>query len=45
MDLEELEPRKSKDYEIGGDLATLSVGELKELVETLKGEIGRLEEA
>ena len=45
MDLEELEPRKKKDFEIGGDLSTLSVDELKDLAATLKGEIARIEEA
>lgn len=45
MDLEELEPRKKKDFEIGGDLSTMSVAELKELAETLRGEIARIEEA
>jgi uncharacterized small protein (DUF1192 family) len=45
MDLEELEPRKRKEFEIGGDLSTLSVAELKELAETLRGEIARIEEA
>lgn len=45
MDLEELEPRKRQDYEIGGDLSKLSVGELNELVETLTKEIARVQEA
>jgi uncharacterized small protein (DUF1192 family) len=45
MDLEELEPRKRMEFEIGGDLSTLSVAELKELAETLRGEIARIEEA
>ena len=45
MDLEELEPRKSRDYEIGGDLSNLSIEELNELVATLTSEIARIEEA
>ncbi len=45
MDIEELEPRKTPKFEIGGDLSTLSVEELKELVAVLKGEIARIEEA
>lgn len=44
MDLEELEPRKRKDFEIGGDLSGFSVEELQELVATLRGEIARIEE-
>ena len=32
MDLDDLEPRKSADYEIGGDLTKLSVEELKGLI-------------
>ncbi|MGI9384531.1 MAG: DUF1192 domain-containing protein [Methyloligellaceae bacterium] len=45
MDLEELEPRKSKDYVIGCDLSNLSIEELRELVATLTSEIARIEEA
>lgn len=45
MDLEELEPRKSKDHQIGGDLSNLSIEELKELIATLTSEIARIEEA
>ncbi|MCG8560262.1 MAG: DUF1192 domain-containing protein [Hyphomicrobiales bacterium] len=45
MDLEELEPRKSKDYEIGGDLSNLSIEELKALVAKLTSEIVRIEDA
>ena len=45
MDMEELEPRKSKDFEIGIDLSNHSIEELKELAETLAGEISRIEEA
>jgi uncharacterized small protein (DUF1192 family) len=43
MDLEDLEPKKKKVYELGQDLSKLSLGELAELVETLKGEIARVE--
>lgn len=43
MDMEELEPRKKKEFAIGGDLSTLSLDELAELIETLKGEIARIE--
>lgn len=43
MDLEELEPRKRKDFEIGGDLSGFSVEELKELVAVLQNEIARIE--
>jgi uncharacterized small protein (DUF1192 family) len=45
MDLEDLEPKKKKAYELGQDLSKLSVGELAELVETLKAEIARVEAA
>jgi len=44
MDLEELEPKKKKGHEIGADLGKLSVDDLKELVETLKAEIARIEQ-
>jgi uncharacterized small protein (DUF1192 family) len=43
MDLEDLEPKKVKPHELGQDLAKLSVGELKGLVETLQVEIARVE--
>ena len=43
MDLEDLEPKKKKAYELGQDLSKLSVGELAELIESLKEEIGRVE--
>ena len=39
MDLEDLEPKKKKAYELGQDLSKLSVGELAELVETLKARL------
>jgi uncharacterized small protein (DUF1192 family) len=44
MDLDDLEPKK-KAYELGQDLTKLSVGELAELIETLKAEIARVEQA
>ena len=43
MDLEELEPRKLKAFEIGCDLSNYSIEELKELAETLANEISRIE--
>ena len=43
MDLEDLEPKKKKAYGLGQDLSKLSLGELAELVETLKAEIARVE--
>jgi uncharacterized small protein (DUF1192 family) len=43
MDLDDLQPKKAKTYELGRDLAELSVGELTALVEALKGEIARVE--
>lgn len=45
MDIEELEPRKRKGFEIGCDLSGHSVEELKELAETLGEEIKRIGEA
>ena len=45
MDIEELEPRKPKVFEIGCDLSDHSIEELKELIETLGSEISRIEEA
>jgi uncharacterized small protein (DUF1192 family) len=45
MDLDDLEPKKVKAYELGQDLSKLSVGELAELIETLKEEIARVEAA
>jgi uncharacterized small protein (DUF1192 family) len=44
MDLDDLEPKR-KAYELGQDLTKLSVGELAELIETLKAEIARVEQA
>jgi uncharacterized small protein (DUF1192 family) len=43
MNLDDLEPKKVKAYELGQDLAKLSIGELAALVETLKAEIARVE--
>jgi uncharacterized small protein (DUF1192 family) len=45
MDLDDLEPKKKKAYELGQDLSKFSVGELAELIETLKEEIARVEAA
>jgi uncharacterized small protein (DUF1192 family) len=45
MDLDDLEPKKKKSYELGQDLSKLSVGELVELIESLKEEIARVEAA
>ena len=44
MDIEELEPRKKKDFEIGCDLSNHSIDELKELVAVLGNEISRLKD-
>ena len=44
MDLDDLEPKRVKAYELGQDLSKLSVGELAELIETLKAEIARVAE-
>ncbi|MEM7398461.1 MAG: DUF1192 domain-containing protein [Pseudomonadota bacterium] len=43
MDLDDLTPKKPKGHEIGQDLSTLSEEELKALIETLQGEIARIE--
>lgn len=43
MDLNDLTPKKPKGHEIGQDLSTLSEGELLALIETLQGEIARVE--
>lgn len=45
MDIEELEPRKRKTFEIGEDLSARSVEELKELAQSLREEIDRIEKA
>ena len=44
MDIEDLVPKKPKGHEVGADLSKLSVGELKELIETLRAEIARVEQ-
>ena len=44
MSIEALDPKKSKGDEVGTDLSKLSVGELGELIETLKAEIARVEQ-
>ena len=43
MDIDDLIPKKPKGHEIGQDLSMLSEAELKALIETLQGEIGRIE--
>ncbi len=43
MDMEELEPRKPKAFALGGDLSTLSIEELRELIDRLNTEISRIE--
>jgi len=43
MDLDDLTPKKPKGHEIGQDVSKLSETELKALIETLQGEIGRIE--
>lgn len=43
MDLDELEPKKRKTHELGQNLASLSIAELRALVEALKEEIARVE--
>ena len=45
MDLDDLEPKKAKSHVLGEDLSKRSVAELTELIETLRGEIARVEEA
>jgi len=46
MDLDDLQPvKKPKNYELNQDLSKLSVGELKALIEDLKAEIARVEQA
>ena len=42
MDTDDLEPRKPPAFEIGGDLSTLSVEELEDLIERLTAEIDRI---
>jgi uncharacterized small protein (DUF1192 family) len=43
VNLDDLETKKVKAYELGQDLAKLSIGELAVLVETLTAEIARVE--
>lgn len=45
MDLNDLTPKKPKGHELGQDLSKLSVAELQALIETLKDEIARVEQA
>jgi uncharacterized small protein (DUF1192 family) len=45
MDLDHLEPKKAKSHVLGEDLSKHSVAELGALIETLKAEIARVEEA
>jgi uncharacterized small protein (DUF1192 family) len=45
MDLDDLTPKKPKGHELGQDLSKHSVAELKALIDTLKTEIARVEEA
>ena len=45
MDLDDLTPKKPKGQELGQDLSKHSVAELEALVNTLKAEIARVEEA
>ena len=45
MDLDDLEPKKAKSHVLGEDLSKHSVAELGALIETLKTEIARVEEA
>ncbi|MEG6507484.1 DUF1192 domain-containing protein [Methyloligella sp. 2.7D] len=43
MNWDELEPKKPPQHQLGQDLSALSVDELKALIETLQGEIARVE--
>jgi len=47
MDLDDLQPppKKTKSYELGQDLSKHSVGELRALIDELKAEIARVEQA
>ena len=47
MDLDDLTPppKKVKGHEIGADLSKPSVGELRALIDELKAEIARVEQA
>ena len=46
MDIDDIAPppKKAKSFQLGQDLSKLSVGELRELIETLKAEIARVEQ-
>jgi len=45
MDLDDIAPPpKKKTHELGQDLSKFSVSELQALIDTLKGEIARVEE-
>ena len=46
MDLDDLQPvKKAKSYELGQELSKHSVGELEALIDVLKAEIARVEQA
>ncbi len=46
MDLDELQPvKKAKTYELGQELSKHSVGDLEALIDALKAEIARVEQA
>ena len=45
MDIDDLTPKKPKGQELGQDLSKHSVAELQALIEALKAEIARVEEA
>jgi uncharacterized small protein (DUF1192 family) len=46
MDLDDLQPpKKAKSYELGQDLSKHSVGELQALIDELRAEIARVEQA
>jgi uncharacterized small protein (DUF1192 family) len=47
MDTDDLAPppKKAKSYELGQDLSKLSVAELRALIDELKAEIARVEQA
>jgi len=47
MDTDDLAPppKKAKSYELGQDLSKHSVGELRALIDELKAEIARVEQA
>lgn len=46
MDTDDIAPLpKKKTHELGQDLSKLSVAELQALIDTLKGEVGRVEKA